>query len=164
MNKIVNVSTYGEVNTIGYKDVLNAIPEEIKTGNFIDIGCGYGKLIQYIAEHTEMNCTGIEIDKDKIKIAKKILWSNRQVKSRINFLAADIQDNYKLVENADFIFMNSICWKAELVKEIIKISNCIILTNSVTITRNLNVEKVKVNCSWSIKPQTFHKLNTITNR
>jgi len=164
MTKITNVKTYGEVTTIGYKNVLDLIPEKIKTGNFIDIGCGYGKLVQYIAEHTNMDCTGIEISDEKIKIAKKILWTEKSIKSRIKFLAKDIQDNYELVEKADFIFMNSICWNKELVEKIIKISNGIILTNSTTIKVPFNKEKVKIQCSWSTRPQTFHKLNTITNR
>lgn len=163
MNKIENIKTYGEVNTVGYENVLNTIPENIKTGNFIDIGCGYGKLIQYIAEHTEMNCTGIEIDKEKIKIAKKILWTNKSTKLRINFLDEDIQDNYELVKKADFIFMNSICWKKELVEKVINISNGIVLTNSTTVKVPFDKEEVKVQCSWTLRPQKFHKLNTITN-
>ena len=163
MNKIENIKTYGEVNTLGYKDVLNAIPEKLRTGNFIDIGCGYGKLIQYIAEHTEMHCTGIDIDKEKIKIAKKILWTNRLVKQRINFSSVDIQDHYELVKKADFIFMNSICWKKELVEKVIKISNGIVLTNSTVVKLPFDKEEVKIQCSWTTRPQKFHKLNTITN-
>jgi len=162
MSKIDNIKTYGEVNTIGFKNILDIIPENIKTGNFIDIGCGYGKLVQYIAEHTKMNCIGIELDNNKIKIAKKILWTNSEVKKRINLISGDIQDNYELVKNADFIFMNSICWKKELIKEIVDVSNGIIVTNSTTF-KFPNIVEVKIQCSWSQKPQRFHKLNTITN-
>lgn len=163
--------TYGEITTVGFDQLLVNILKDlpIKQGKFLEIGCGYGKLVQYMAEHTTMHCLGLDIDKEKITIANKICWSNQ--KERIAFTHEDIRDRKDLVEQADIIFMNCITWPTQLVGGIIAASNCIVIHNcykEVPLPNGGKLESLgkpmRINCSWMKKPTLYYKLNTITNR
>ena len=166
MDKIKNNSTYGEVTTIGNVQVLKYLqPIPITNGKFLDIGCGYGKLVTYIAENTNMYCIGIDIDQEKINIAKKILWTNQE--ERIKFIYGDIQDNLELVYEADYIFMNCVTWDPKLVSIIFQKANGIIIHNHVKAIKlkngkwwNYPGKPAPVMCSWEKHDQKYYKLNS----
>ena len=166
-NKVKNNSTYGEVTTVGNVQVLSYLYHHIpkENGKFLDIGCGYGKLVTYMAENTNMYCIGIDIDKEKINIAHDILWTNEA--ERIKFIYGDIQDNWKLVAEADFIFMNCVTWDPKLVSSIFQESNGIIIHNHTKAIKLKNGkwwdypgEPAPVMCSWDKKNQRYYKLNS----
>ena len=159
---IKNNETYGEITTLGQTQLLSLIKKDIpkKTiGKFLDIGCGYGKTVQFIAEHTNMQCIGVEIDKRKIDIASRIIWTNKP--ENIVIMNVDIQKRFDLVSDADIIFMNSVTWPTDLVSKIIDKSNGIVIYNRIDIyPKNIKKEKIKLDCNWSKFPQSFYKLNT----
>tara|TARA_R100000655_G_C2933980_1_gene184517 strand:- start:176 stop:748 length:573 start_codon:yes stop_codon:yes gene_type:complete len=162
-----NNLTYGEVTTIGNYQVLQHIKNDIpkENGKFLDIGCGYGKLVQFIAEHTNMYCLGVDIDEEKIKIAKQICWSN--CSERIHFIYNDIRELPKIVKEADFIFMNSITWNPKLVSAIFQQAEGIIIHNHLNAIKlkngkwfNYPGEPAPVMCNWGKESQKYYKLNT----
>ena len=159
---IKNNETYGEITTLGQTQLLSLIKKDIPKntiGKFLDIGCGYGKTVQFIAEHTNMQCIGVEIDKRKLDIASKIIWTNKP--ENIVIMHVDIQKRFDLVSDADIIFMNSVTWQRDLVSKIIDKSNGIVVYNRIDIyPKNIEKEKIKLDCNWSKFPQSFYKLNT----
>lgn len=159
---IKNNTIYGEITTLGQTQLLDIIKKDIpkKTiGKFLDIGCGYGKTVQFIAEHTNMQCIGLDIDKDKIEIASKIIWTNKA--ESIVIMNIDIQKRLDLVIDADIIFANCVTWPTELVEKILNKSNGVVIYNKLsTWPKNIKKENIYIDCSWSKDPQCFYKLNT----
>tara|TARA_R110002020_G_scaffold175938_1_gene367927 strand:+ start:421 stop:912 length:492 start_codon:yes stop_codon:yes gene_type:complete len=158
--------TYGELTTRGiYK--LNDIYHEqgLFHKNFLDLGSGYGRIVRLLAEYNaEMKCTGIELDEEKHIVSEKInRWS--PASKRMNYINGDIFDNMHLLEEADYIFGNTLVWELEdttkLVKKISSLPNKTFIFNS---RQKYNYEVVMLNVSWIKQPQPFYKLNTITNR
>jgi len=154
---IENNSIYGELTTLGQIQLLKEIKKDIpkKTiGKFLDIGCGYGKVVQFMCENTNMQCIGVEIDKEKINIAAQTIWTNKS--ENIVIMHVDIQERFDLVSDADIIFMNSVTWPEELVEKIISLSNGIVIYNKIdTWPKNIKKRNIKLDCSWSKEPQPY---------
>ncbi len=159
---IENNTIYGEITTLGQTQLLEILKKYIpkkRTGKFLDIGCGFGKTVQFMAEHTNMQCIGLDIDSEKINIAAKTIWTNKS--ENIVIMNVDIQDRFDLVKDADIIFMNCVTWDVGLVEKILKKSKGIIVHNKLSLLpKNIKNKKIKLDCSWSKDPQMFYKLNT----
>ena len=111
--------TYGEVTSIGRKELCNLIKEHIKpTDRFIDIGSGYGKITTEIAETFNIPSIGIEIDKKKHDVAKKICWSNR--KNLITLIDGDIRNHLELLKQVNILYADNVTWENGLTDVIFK--------------------------------------------
>ena len=52
-----------------------------KISSAVDLGCGFGRLVNFLNDTTEANISGYEIDKEVVKIAKKDKGNNIKIKS-----------------------------------------------------------------------------------
>ena len=55
---------------------------EKKINSAVDLGCGFGRLVNFLNDSTKAKISGYDIDKEVVKIAKKEKGNNIKVKSR----------------------------------------------------------------------------------
>jgi len=67
---------YGEVYSNDIFKILKNYHLEYK--NFLDIGCGNGRLLHYLSQKTELNLDGIEIDNQRYQ--KSVLLNNNNLR------------------------------------------------------------------------------------
>ena len=63
---------YGEVYSNDIYEILKHYNLEYK--NFLDIGCGNGRLLHYLSQKTELNLDGVEIDNQRYQ--KSVILNN----------------------------------------------------------------------------------------
>ena len=69
-----------------------------KINSAVDLGCGFGRLVNFLRNSTKANISGYEIDKEAVKIGKKEKGNNIKLKS------SDILEiNYKKIHDECFI-------------------------------------------------------------
>tara|TARA_Y100000004_G_scaffold45814_1_gene50266 strand:- start:1132 stop:1659 length:528 start_codon:yes stop_codon:yes gene_type:complete len=113
---------YGEITHKG----INTLFEEFKptkytmsktSGVFIDIGCGYGKIVTAYYSMFKKKAFGIDVNRDKINIAKKIH------KSRINqweFIHGDFRNNYEILDKGTYFLATSCMWNYNTMQDLMK--------------------------------------------
>ena len=107
--------TYGEITMKGAYELATLLkPFTTPNSTFVDVGSGYGKLAQAIAEFLDINTVGIEIDKNKHNIATKIKWSNKR--DNIRLIQGDFtkKQNLEIIKSADLVFANNVTWSENL--------------------------------------------------
>lgn len=89
-------------STKRYKVLLKILKFKSKKKIFsiLDVGCGYGKLIDYLPKNFKYNYTGIDIVQDMIEYAKK-----KNQSKNCNFYKKDI---LKITKKYDFIICNGV--------------------------------------------------------
>ena len=111
---------YGEITHKG----INTLFEEFKKytlyktkGAFVDIGCGYGKVVS--AYHSEFNqkAYGIDIVEEKIKIAKKI---HKLKSENWEFIHGDFRKNYKILDRATYFLATCCMWDNDVMVDLMK--------------------------------------------
>ena len=115
----MNNLTYGEITIKGAYEIASLLRPFAKSNStFVDVGSGYGKLVQAIAEFLEIKAIGIEIDKKKHDIAKTILWSNKR--ENITLINGDFttKENLEIIRSADLVFSNNVNWHKEVINKI----------------------------------------------
>jgi len=160
--------TYGEITIKGACQMATLIKPFVKPNStFVDVGSGYGKLVQTIAELLEIKAIGIEIEKEKYKIARKILWSNK--KDNITLINGDFtsKENLKIINSADLVFANNVTWSDNLTN--ILFNNCkgnLFLMKYIGIKPKVKPELIAdITVSWyKDKQSRLYKINTNTNR
>jgi len=160
--------TYGEITTKGAHEMATLIKPFIKPNStFVDVGSGYGKLVQAIAELLEIKAIGIEIDEEKYKIAKKILWSNK--KENITLINGDFtqKENLKIINSADLVFANNVTWDKNLTNTLFNNSKGhLFLMKYIAIEPKIKPELIAdITVSWfKDKKSRLYKINTNTDR
>ena len=106
--------SFDGIETLYNNLILSTINKQTK---FLDVGCGYGKILSYIREkNSSINLTGIEIVEDRIEIAKKIYLNSHCRK--INFISGDILNHLHLIKNNHIIYMNNVLFTEYLNEKI----------------------------------------------
>jgi SAM-dependent methyltransferase len=156
--------TYGEITIKGSWEFASLLKPFVKPDStFVDVGSGYGKLVQGIAEFLDIKTVGIEIDKAKHNIAKKIKWSNRR--DNITLIQGDFtkKENLEIIRSADLVFADNVTWSSNLNNILIR--NC---TNHLFLMKYTGIEpKVEaeltadISVSWfKDKKSKLYKINT----
>jgi cyclopropane fatty-acyl-phospholipid synthase-like methyltransferase len=148
--------TYGELTINGIETLLENI-EISKDDVFIDVGSGYGKLIEIINQKIGCQTIGIEIDVEKYNISKKII----QNKKNIKIFNGNLLDLANVIKSGTIVYSNCIAFPVSNVEFIY--NNCYktFIHNNFHFFKN-NLMNLEV--TWSTKPCRYYKLNTITNR
>jgi len=162
-------TTYGLTPTEASKSIIEKIKSEIKTLSsnltFLDIGAGYGDVVNDWSKLTKMNCIGIEVLPLAYKKAIKKFPS-------LHIIEGDIKDNIHLLKQADVMYLNDICFPDELISFCFEnckddvIFICLKATTPYKIVKKYgnDIKKV-VNVDTTInkmkaKAWIIHKLNT----
>jgi precorrin-6B methylase 2 len=154
--------TYGEVTSVGINKLIGYIKPLLKENSiFLDIGSGYGKIPVCIAENLNIPSYGIEISKEKTKIAKTITWTNK--KDKVFLSEGNILENINLLKKVDIIFINNICWSNTLTDFVLDHSNAHVFMIKKS-KKYADYQEFKINVSWSKNECPIYKLNTNTNR
>ena len=155
---------YGELTNLGALQLIGDIKTYHKPSDlFLDIGCGYGKLVRMLAEVAGIYSMGIEIDAKKYLISQKINYTC--VKDKISFQQGDIKDNKHLLEKADIIFMNNVTWKKDLTDWVFdNAENKTIYYFNQGNKRFDKIYQVPVQVSWRKDNIVLYKTNTNTLR
>ncbi len=157
--------TYGEITTQGCLQLVELIKPVVKQNSiFIDIGSGYGLVNRFVAEMLNIRSIGIEIDKEKVDIARKILFSNR--KNLITYINDDFLNllAHKTLKSEDaVIFSNNVTWQKQVTKALFdNTKGHLFVMNPCGMP---HTQTSTINTSWrKEKLSTIYKLNTNTNR
>ena len=157
--------TYGEITTQGCLQLVELIKPVVKQNSiFIDIGSGYGLVNRFVAEMLNIRSIGIEIDKEKVNIARKILFSNK--KDLITYVHNDFLNllNQSTLKSEDaIIFSNNVTWQKQVTKTLFdNTKGHLFVMNPCGIPYT---QSSTINTSWRKEKQsTIYKLNTNTNR
>lgn len=113
--------------------VLNAISEEVRGNNILEIGCGTGILMQQLKTILDVNITGIDGDDYAISLAKK---------HGLNVIKMDVEDMSEIKDNTfDCIIGQKILEHVNIhttIKECIRIGKkCIFLIEDNIINKEL---------------------------
>tara|TARA_B100000575_G_scaffold182663_1_gene146767 strand:+ start:152 stop:733 length:582 start_codon:yes stop_codon:yes gene_type:complete len=164
-----NNFTYGEATSIGQQQILSYIKKDIPSlnGKFLDIGSGYGKLVTFIAEQTNMYSIGVEINEEMYDIAEKICWTHKR--DKIHFINDDIRNLPALIKDADIIYINCVTWNPKLVSAIFEQAEGIIYHNHIRALKLSNGkmwdypgEPAPIHCSWGEENQQYYRLKAST--
>ena len=94
-----------------------------KPGKIVDIGCGNGKITEWISEHTKTPCTGIDISYQGIQTARERTWDNKLLKFEVgNLNNMQLSEKYDCVLFLDTLYYansikDTICQALELLEE-----------------------------------------------
>ena len=103
---------YGEITYKGWLNISNDILKHQNSDSvFLDIGSGYGKGVELIAEFNKIQSIGIEIDIDKLHVSQKIV---RDYYKRTNLVYGNIFEREDLIKKSNFIFANNIAFDQNL--------------------------------------------------
>ena len=87
----LNDAQYNKVNTIIKK--LDTKPNK----KILDIGCGWGKIANYISKKTNCSVTGITISDEQVKFANKNYDKNKNKIKIINIDYRNLHDNFDYI-------------------------------------------------------------------
>ena len=111
---------YGEITHKG----INTLFEEFKKytlykqkGEFVDIGCGYGKIVTAYYSEFKQKAYGLDIVKEKIKIAKKI---HKHKPNQCEFIHGDFRNNHHILDKATYFVATCCMWKEDTMKDLMK--------------------------------------------
>jgi hypothetical protein len=155
---------YGEISPKGIKQFIKLEP---KCNKFMDIGSGYGKFTWVMGSFFGANeAYGIEIDKEKHKIAHKHFGGNYN--KNIFFKCGDFRQFKDLIKEMDVIYSNCTTWKYETVAEladIIKPETKFYHNSGKFFYKHKELHKpIKLHVQWTNKDYKFYKLITKFNR
>ena len=159
---MINSKIYGELTFKGIMQLFEQF--DVKKGDkFCDIGSGYGKTTVAYNHYFKEFAYGIEIEKEKHQIAKKI-WINRP--NKYKFINSDYRNNFEIIDECKFIYCNCICFPWEEIEPLFKYmayrkTPGILIHNS---TYFKTVGLVPLDVCWSDNPSKYYKLTTQLNR
>ena len=154
---------YGEFSSLSqYIEILNSCNRLKPDCKFVDLGSGLGKVNLLVALHYNIKeSLGIELVHRLNRVSDAHGWIynnflkqffNRQ--SKVEFKHADILKSFKDWKDADVVFMNSITWKAKMMKKLtylleqLKEGSEVIATTALP-TKTLKLYKtIEVNADW----------------
>ena len=154
----ISASIYGELTFKGSLSLFKHF--DVKKGDkFCDIGSGYGKLTTAYNHFFNEKAYGIEIDKEKHKIAKKI-WLRKE--NKYEFINKDYRECFDILDECKFIYCNGICFPHEIINPLFKYlaerkTECVLIHNSRFAT---SVGLVPLEVCWSDTKSMFYKLIT----
>lgn len=82
-------------------DVLPLLPNN-KTANILDIGCGYGVLLQMLQQHDYTNVLGIDLSEEQLAIAQQMGINNTRCIDIFEFLG-NSSTQYDVITGMDII-------------------------------------------------------------
>jgi len=152
--------TYGEVTSTGRREFCDILKEHLKPiDRFIDVGSGYGKITTEIAETFNIQSIGIEIDKTKHDIARKICWSNR--KSLITLIHGDIEENLDILKTVNILYADNVTWDEGLTKLILDNFNGTFYCMKIPYEIKKFAKKYDITVSWlKASKSKIYKINT----
>lgn len=158
--------TYGEITMRGAYELATLLkPFTTPDSTFVDVGSGYGKLVQAIAEFLDINTIGIEIDKNKHTIATKIKWSNKR--DNIRLIQGDFtkKQNLEIIKSADLVFANNVTWDDELNNILYKNCSKHLFVMKLTPFAKLKELQADISVSWfKDQKSRIYKINTNAQR
>jgi predicted RNA methylase len=153
---------YGESTFKGILTLFKDIEKDGITKNdvFLDIGSGYGKITKAAAEYFSIKSYGIELDKEKYQISKKInIYGSGYFD--VNFIHGDYKDYMDIINEATIIYGNIIMFDEKLVdplfKNVLQRNNVVLYHNSKFLP---SVEKLNISSTWAPDGNTYYKINT----
>ena len=151
---------YGEITHKG----INTLFEEFKKytlytakSEFVDIGCGYGKIVAAYYSEFKQKAYGLDIVKDKIDIAKKI---HKHKPSQWEFIHGDFRDNYHILDKATYFVATSCMWKQETMEDLMQYfanrkKDYLLFHNYYSMRTS---ESISLDICWSKTKNTFYKV------
>ena len=143
--------TYGELTINGIEDLishLNITDKDI----FIDVGSGYGKLVEIINQKFNCKSYGIEIDKEKYDISSKII----QQKKDVRLFNGDLKDFYRIIKVGTIVYSNCTAFPVEWVEWIYKNNNGIFIHNNRIFNKGT---EIKLQVTWKKSYESFYITN-----
>ena len=145
-NQIYGCPTWNGLNQL--KNSIELIQSQLNIDYIygIDLGCGDGKIINYMNKHST-NCEwiGIELSKSRINLADNL----------DNIIEGDLLDlSYK---NYNFIYVNNLCFDDELNEKLenkiyYEFDGLILASNQITSSKLLNiidfVKIINIDMNW----------------
>ncbi|MDZ7613378.1 MAG: class I SAM-dependent methyltransferase [Flavobacteriaceae bacterium] len=109
----LDLSQHGLIDQ-GELSILIEMIKKSKSKKIADIGCGNGKITEYISEQTQTNCLGIDISSEGIQNAKERTVANKQLEFAVGNL-----NNLQLSGTFDSILFLDTLYYADSLKETI---------------------------------------------
>ncbi len=128
-----------------------------KKKSFLDIGSGYGLITRGIDEYFRekgfpIKVTGIEKDLERFEICNKINFTKKIFKDKYKIIHGSIYNHMDLVEEADYIFSNSLLFPQTFPNKVVKFMKpgTIFVHNTARSTIDYKSEMI-LSSSWSLK-------------
>lgn len=116
--------TYGEIEYLSLKTILDDLPSSVKKGVFYDYGSGVGKVcVQAYFDYPFKKVVGIELSGKRIGGAKRVLYDLKRLdlldpKRKMEFIQCCFLECD--TDDADVIYMCSTCYSNELMTKLVK--------------------------------------------
>jgi len=104
---------YGELTYNGVKELLKNININ-ESDTFVDVGSGYGKLLETINHIYGCKVIGIEIDKHRYEISKEIIQIKN--KNKLELFHGNFMDLHRVVKSGNIVFSNCVAFPPEWVE------------------------------------------------
>lgn len=159
--------TYGELLLDGLKQIIKHLSEHgIKYNNFIDIGCGKGRAVLYMAAFTKKSI-GIELVSERVNHAKDVIAKMsdeyKYFLNNVQIIEGDFtEQNYAdIFDETDriFIWISNLCFSSEINAKILAkihqaFGNRFVICCSQELPHNDSLKKLSVEpiqMSWDNK-------------
>ena len=136
---------YGELTYLGTKKLFKHLNIS-KTDTFINVGSGYGKLLESVYYTYKCKCYGIEINKEKYEISLKTVQSKN-----IKLVNGDLLDNYRFIKSGHIVYSNCIAFPIENVKFIWDSCYKTFVHNNVQLNSIYKGKEIILQTSWKEK-------------
>ena len=130
---------YGEVAYKGYQRIIDLVKaSQAKT--FVDVGSGYGKICTAVNQQLDIDCIGIEINKEMVDISRKISYTPHREK--LKYYCKDFREPemLKIINEADFVFANVLMFTEENINILFDNCSSIVFHNHHLLPKRANVE------------------------
>lgn len=103
----LDLSQHGLIDMDELSILINKL-RNLQATSIADIGCGNGKITEYIAEQTQANITGIDISEEGIKLANKRTEKNNYLRFIVgNLNSLELNNNYDAIVFLDTLYYSN---------------------------------------------------------
>tara|TARA_R100001463_G_scaffold1801_6_gene7700 strand:+ start:347 stop:799 length:453 start_codon:yes stop_codon:yes gene_type:complete len=137
--------TYGELTYLGTKELFKHL--NISKGNtFINVGAGYGKLLESVYYTYKCKCYGIEINKEKYETSLKIVQTKN-----IKLIYGNLLNNHKYIKSGHIVYSNCVAFPLENVEFIWNACYKTFIHNNFEFNNKFKGKEIILQTSW--KPE-----------
>jgi ubiquinone/menaquinone biosynthesis C-methylase UbiE len=105
----VDLSQHGLIDQ-GELSVLIAKLLDFKPSNILDVGCGNGRITEWISLQTQTHCVGVDISSEAVKFASERSEGN----NKLQFLEGNLNDLKGLKEHDCILFLDTLYYANNL--------------------------------------------------